>query len=238
MKKVLLIDSGSGGVNVLKECVRVCPYCDFLLYCDDLNLPYGSKTKEELTEITFENLEKIRKFFSFEIVVFACNTLTSVCIDECRKNFCDVVFIGVEPAVKSALKFFEEEEILVLATGATIKHNRLLQNSKFQLMEMKDLASKIDENIGELYKLKKVMEESLNNVMAKAVVLGCTHYSSIKDMLVSILPSKTPIFDSLEGVASRLKRVVGQGCFGFKVQIMTSGKGDALQRLLWKYFNE
>ena len=69
MKKVLLIDSGSGGVNILKECVKVCPYADYLLFCDTKNLPYGSKSKEELIEITFKNLDEIHKFFPYEIVI-------------------------------------------------------------------------------------------------------------------------------------------------------------------------
>ena len=71
MEKVLLIDSGSGGINILKECVKVAPYCDYLLYCDNKNLPYGNKTKEQLLQITFKNLENIYKFFKFKIVIFA-----------------------------------------------------------------------------------------------------------------------------------------------------------------------
>ena len=45
MKNVLLIDSGTGGVNVLKECFKVVPKCNYLLFCDTKNLPYGTKSK-------------------------------------------------------------------------------------------------------------------------------------------------------------------------------------------------
>ncbi len=238
MKKVLMIDSGTGGVNILKECVKVCPHCDFLLFCDNKNLPYGDKSKQELVDITLKNLEDIRKFFFFDVVVLACNTLTSTCIKECRERFKDVKFIGTEPAVKPAAKMFAEKDILVLATKATIENNQLLRNGNYQLLEMKDLASQIDENIDNLMCLKPILENSLHGVSAKAVVLGCTHYVSVKGILSSIFPSETVFFDSQNGVARRLKEVVGDDFPAFKVQIMTSKEGEMLQKLLWKYFND
>ena len=87
MKNVLLIDSGSGGINILKECVKVAPRCNFLLFCDAYNIPYGNKTKQELVSITEKNLNKINHFFKFDIVILACNTLTATVLDEMRKKF-------------------------------------------------------------------------------------------------------------------------------------------------------
>ena len=237
MEKVLLIDSGTGGVNILRECVCVCPHCDFLLFCDTKNLPYGNKSKEELVAITINNLEKIRQFFAFNVVVLACNTLTSTCIDECREKFKDVAFVGTEPAVKPALKYFKPQEILVLATAGTIEHNKLLKSANFQTMAMPELASQIDQNIDNLQVLKPVLEEKFANISAKAVVLGCTHYVSTKNILLSILPPKTLIFDSENGVARRLKQLVKNDESSYRVQIMTSSEDEMRQKLLWAYFN-
>lgn len=237
MKKVLLIDSGMGGLNILKECIKICPCCDYLYFCDNKNLPYGNKSKDELIDITIKNLATIQQFFNFDIVVLACNTLTSTCIDECRKRFADIKFVGTEPAVKPALKLYDPHDILVLATQSTIKNNKLLQRQPFQLMAMPNLASQIDENVDNLQVLVPELKETLKNVSAKAVVLGCTHYASIKDLLISILPPKTAIFDSSDGVARRLKQLVGEASNGFKVQIMTSNKTAMREKLLWVYFN-
>lgn len=237
MKKVLLIDSGTGGLNILKECVKVCPCCDFLLYCDNKNLPYGNKTKEELVDITIKNLEKIRKFFAFEIVILACNTLTSTCIDECRRIFSDIKFIGTEPAVKPATKMFDKKDILILATKATIENNKLLSREDFQTFPMPNLASLIDENLDDLSVLKPYLQNELKNIDAKAVVLGCTHYSAVKDFLREIFSKDCVIFDSAAGVAARLKSLVGECEEGFKMQILTSKDGDLLSKLVWKYFN-
>lgn len=237
MKKVLLIDSGTGGVNILKECVKVCPHCDFLLFCDTKNLPYGDKTKEELLSITQKNLVNIQKFFAFDIVIFACNTLTSTCIDECRKSFGNIEFIGTEPAVRPAQNFFSDEDILVLATKPTLENNKLLKGKNFKIMAMSELAKLIDENLDNLQVLEGYLRDKLKNLHAKAVVLGCTHYSAVKDTLLNIFPQNTPIFDSANGVARRLKEIVGDEYEGFKMQIMTSDDSEMLSKLVWKYFN-
>ena len=111
MKKVLLIDSGLGGANILARCLKEVPCCDYLLFCDNKNLPYGNKSKQDLLKITIDNLEKIRSFFDFDIVIFACNTLTATVIEECREIYRDTVFIGTEPAILPALRKFEEKDV-------------------------------------------------------------------------------------------------------------------------------
>lgn len=237
MKKVLLIDSGSGGINILKECIKICPHCDFLFFCDNKNLPYGEKSKQELLNITIKNLESISKFFDYEIVVFACNTLTSTCIAECRERFKNIKFVGTEPAVAMALKRFEAKDILVLGTKATIENNKLLQNNDLNLLSMSTLASLIDENLYDLSVLRPILLESLKNTSAKAVVLGCTHYVAVKNILKTILPQNTEIFDSANGVARRLRQFVNDGDVSFKMQIMASKEGVMRDKLLWYYFN-
>lgn len=237
MKKVLLIDSGSGGINILKECVKIVPYCDYLMFCDSLNLPYGNKSKEELIEITLKNLKNVYKFFKFDIVILACNTLTSTCISACREIFKDVIFIGTVPAIKPALLKFSPEEILVLGTKATIEHNILINKTKgLNLKIMPNLASDIDENLDNLQVLKSGLKEELSNYKVKAVVLGCTHYFALREMFQEILGDNVEIFDSANGVARRLQYFVGeQSNVGFQVQLMTSKDDDSLGRFWWFY---
>ena len=214
MKNVLLIDSGSGGVNILKECVRVCPFCNFLLFCDDKNLPYGSKSKEQLQQIAFENLKMIEKFFKFDIVVLACNTLSCTCLDRLREVFPQIVFVGTVPAVKPALEEFVAEDVLVLATETTLRHNALIRkNPSLQKLAMPWLASEIDAHIDELEMLRSHLEQELTDVLQqkrkpKAVVLGCTHYLAVKDILQNIFGGGVKFFDGANGVARRLKHFV------------------------------
>ncbi len=235
MKNVLLIDSGSGGINILKECLRVCPNGNFLMFCDNKNLPYGSKSNDFLIDETLRNLKEIRKSFEFDVVVIACNTLTSACIDSCRESFADVEFVGTVPAIKVALGRYREDEIVVLGTEVTIKYNKLI--SKFPNIRCKmmpDLATLIDEHLDDLSMIEGYLRAELGGLDAKALVLGCTHYVAVKDMIEEILPGVS-VFDSANGVARRLKSILGEECGGYSVKIVTS-QNDDMWAKLWHYF--
>ena len=236
MKNVLLIDSGSGGINILKECVKVCPYCNYLLFCDSANLPYGSKTKEELIAITTKNFDKIYSFFKFEIVILACNTLTATVIDEMREKYKNVVFIGTVPAIKPALNDFLEEDILVLATEATVKNNKLIKkHKKVRSLALNDLAPLIDDNLDNLDVLEPYLKENIEGDF-KAIVLGCTHYVAISQILVRIYPN-VKLFDSANGVARRLKSFIDDEKQEFQVQIFCD-KTENLGKFWFYYFKK
>ncbi len=238
MKKVLLIDSGSGGINVLKECIKVVDGCNFLLFCDDKNLPYGNKSVEELQDITIKNLKKIKLFFDFEICVLACNTLSCTCLDKLRQEFPSIVFIGTVPAVKPALEKYKPNEILVLATQVTIKHNVLInQNKGLILKPMSTLAENIDKNLDNLDNVKSIVFDELNSYQnkVKAVVLGCTHYFAIKPIIKEVL-GNVEIFDSANGVARRLKSFVDCHDGNYQLQIMTSDNTNMLGQFWYHYW--
>lgn len=236
MKNVLLIDSGSGGVNILKECVRVCPYSNYLLYCDHENLPYGEKSKSELLELTEKNLQKIHSFFKFDIVIFACNTLTATCIDEMRERYKDITFIGTVPAIKPALNEFEEKDILLIATKTTIKNNKLIdkyRDSKMKFKALNALASLIDEHLDELDMLRPYLKRQLSGNF-KALVLGCTHYTAVKNLIKQIKPN-IKVYDSANGVARRLLHFIQDKTFGYQAQIFC--EDSELRAKFWAYFN-
>ena len=236
MKNVLLIDSGSGGVNILKECVRVCPYCNYLLYCDHENLPYGKKSKAELIAITEKNLRKIFSFFKFEIVIFACNTLTATCIDEMRERYKDITFIGTVPAIKPALNEFEEKDILLIATKTTIKNNKLIgkyRDSKMKFKALNALAPLIDEHLDELDMLCPYLKWQLSGNF-KALVLGCTHYTAVEKIIKEIKPN-IKVYDSANGVARRLLHFIQDRTFGYQAQIFC--EDSELRAKFWAYFN-
>lgn len=236
MKNVLLIDSGSGGVNILKECVKVCPYSNYLLYCDHENLPYGEKSKSELLELTEKNLQKIHSFFKFDIVIFACNTLTATVIDEMREKYKNITFIGTVPAIKPALNEFKEKDILLIATKTTIKNNKLIgkyRNSEIKFKALSRLAPLIDEHLDELDLIYPYLKRQLSGDF-KALVLGCTHYKAVEDVIKQIYPN-IKIFDSANGVARRLLSFIQDRTFGYQVQIYC--ENSELRAKFWWYYN-
>lgn len=236
MKNVLLIDSGSGGINILKECVEIAPRCNFLLFCDAYNIPYGNKTKQELVSITEKNLNKIYQFFKFDIVILACNTLTATVLDVMREKFPKTIFIGTVPAIKPAILENKEKDILLIATEATIKNNKLIkkyQNSEITFLSLNDLAVLIDENLDNLDVIKPYLKDNIDERFG-AIVLGCTHYRAIIPQIIKLFPDMK-IYDSANGVARRLLSFVqDEPVDNFQVQIFCE-KVDMLGKLWWYY---
>ena len=217
MKKVLVIDSGSGGINVLAKCIKKGCSGNYLFYADTKNAPYGDKSNKELRKILCEIMSCVRPFFHFDIVLLACNTLTTSTIDYMRKKFNNIIFIGTVPAVKPAFEKYERKDVLLMAT------NRTLENLNEKGLCVPNLPSLIDENILSFENLRSYLFENLGEYRdKKAIVLGCTHYVAVKNIIQEIMP-KAEIFDSAEGVAKRVKLFCGEG--DYQVQFMVS-KGE------------
>lgn len=205
MKKILFVDSGSGGVNVLAHCTKNKLEGEYLYFADTLFAPYGNKSKEQLEQRIDEILKSVKKFFDFDIVVFACNTLTTSAIDFVRKKHNKTIFVGVVPATKPAFQKYKKEDVLFMAT------RRTLDNLHLEGVEVKDLPKLVDDNLLTIENLEGYLKESLEkHKNKKAVVLGCTHYLAVKNIIQNILP-RAEIFDSNEGVKNRLKTFVGEG---------------------------
>lgn len=233
MKKVLIIDSGSGGVNILAKCVKACPSNNYLLFLDQKNLPYGEKTKQKLKEIATQIIKSIDSFFNPEIVIIGCNTLTCTTINFLRKTFKDKIFIGSEPAIKPALKKYKKDDVLVLATSVTIKYNRLLKDKKDICLSPKDLPKVIDENLFNRVEIENYLTHNITLKNKKCVVLGCTHFEGIKSEIKNIF-GEIDFFESGEAIANRLKSFCDEDK-SYLVQFMTSKNPENLG-VFYEYF--
>ena len=96
-------DSGVGGISVLKEAVKLLPKENYIYIGDSLNAPYGVKTPEEVRKLTFNMVDKLISM-NVKAIVVACNTATSIAIDELRRIYKEIPIIGIEPALKPAVE--------------------------------------------------------------------------------------------------------------------------------------
>ena len=237
MKKVLLVDSGSGGLNVLHNCINSVKGCDFLLFCDNKNLPYGNKSKQELLDMTEHNLRVIKSFFDFDVVVFACCTLTACCLKECEAIFPDVKFVGAVPPIVKAVEKYGQDKVVVLATENTIKHSEVFANyPNVKKIAMAHLAEQIDCNLNCLEVLKDCFVDENLQMKDCAVVLGCTHYNAVKDLIARRF-CPVEVFDVCEEVANALKTEEGDSSQNGQMQIVTS-QNDGFLAKLWQRLKE
>lgn len=210
--KIGVFDSGIGGLTVLEHLKQVLPKEDFIFYADSLHNPYGEKTDDDLYNIT-SNIVDFLIDKGCRIIVIACNTATTRCISYLRSKYPDIVFIGTEPAVKVACDG-NYKKILVMATPATIQSERLQllihDNQKelnsFYLVPCYGLANAIENN--EVEKQEEILTKIYNEYKdyeIEAIVLGCTHYPLIKDLIAKYFPNAV-LLDGGLGVANETKR--------------------------------
>ena len=97
------IDSGLGGLSVLKEAIKIMPHEDFIYYGDSLNAPYGTKSVDEIRDLTFAIVDKLLKL-GIKGLAVACNTATSAAVRQLRIMYPDLTIVGIEPAIKPAVE--------------------------------------------------------------------------------------------------------------------------------------
>jgi len=211
MGKILIIDSGIGGVSTLGEILMVLPFEEYIYFADKAFMPYGDKD----AVVIRQRMEAICQYFfereEIKAVVIACNTATACGIEYLRKRFLGrAIFVGVEPAIKPAVEGLSGGKVLVLVTPSTAVQPKFLALlNKYKdcviLAPMPDLASLIENNIHDLNKISKKIENTLTPFKGqgiKSVVLGCTHYCFAGDIIARFLNAKT--FDGNHGTAMQL----------------------------------
>ncbi|HEY8419561.1 MAG TPA: glutamate racemase [Clostridia bacterium] len=211
-----VFDSGAGGITVLKTCAQVLPNENFLYYGDTKNSPYGNLSDQQITELTFCAVDKLISK-GVKAVVIACNTATAAAINALRAKHNDLDIIGIEPAIKPAcLK--TDGKVLVLLTQAAARQDKfrsLIQRcglEKIIVCPLKDLAQKIEHNIDDFNKLRPYIFNILRdyqNSDIKAVVLGCTHYIFVRDLIAQVFPNAV-LYDGNTGVANRIKDLLSK----------------------------
>ncbi len=204
---VAVFDSGIGGLNLLKECVLHLPTVDFYYLADNFNVPYGAKKKEEIFSLVKSKLD-IAANEGISAAVIACNTATANCIEELREIY-PFPIVGIQPAVKPAVQLGGKCLVLVTAaTAASLSFNRLLSrfdNKNIIVHQCVGLADYIEENLFNLG--EELPKELLPDVKADSVVLGCTHYVYIKDIVQKRY--NCPVFDGIAGTADHLREILG-----------------------------
>ena len=211
MKKVIgVFDSGLGGLSILKELINIMPNEDIIFYEDSINNPYGQKSEVELLKIVSNVVEFLLKKGA-KIIVIACNTATTSCMKKLREMYPDVIFVGTVPAIKVAYDN-NYKNTLILSTPYTRTSKRVEELIDNYHRENQKITNISGENLAHLIEIDKKDEirDLLHRVLddyrdeADSLVLGCTHYSLIKDEINEVLPN-TVLLDGCLGVAREVK---------------------------------
>lgn len=210
-----VFDSGVGGISVLRELVRIMPNENYLYLGDSKHAPYGTKTLEEVRELTIGNVQALLERGAKSIVV-ACNTATSAAVAVLRKMYPDLPLVGIEPAIKPAVLTYPHQKILVMATPMTL-HQEKFQKLMHQYEEMAQIiplpcpglmefVERGDLDGEDLHKYLTELLWSVKEEKIAAIVLGCTHYPFARDMIAKVAGENVAILDGGNGTAREMRR--------------------------------
>lgn len=206
---VAVIDSGVGGISVLKALYDVLPNENYIYFGDSANAPYGERSCEQVREITSVHVSNLIERGAKAIVI-ACNTATSAAASYLRSKYPDVPIIGMEPAVKPAVKNGNHPTVLVMATALTLREKKFHSlasayenDADFIFVPCHGLVEMIEQGIIEGEELRELIRGLLKPYVGRAdsIVLGCTHYAHVKEVIADIAGRNAKIYDGAVGTA-------------------------------------
>lgn len=203
------LDSGIGGVTVMREAQKLLPNENYVFFSDSANNPYGDKTDEEIIDRCFEITKLLVETKGCKAVVLACNTASAKAVNALREGYPDTPIFAIEPAYKMVHDNNPDGFTIVMATRGTVnseKFRRLYYkyyNHKTVLLSCVGLADLIEQDRQD--DLKEYLEKTLSPYSGKTqnVVLGCTHYPLAKEQIRNVL-GDVKFFDGSYGISKRL----------------------------------
>ncbi|MGU3398747.1 glutamate racemase [Brucellaceae bacterium D45D] len=216
-RPVLVFDSGIGGLTVLREARVLMPDRRFVYVADDAGFPYGGWEEEALRNRIVALFGQLIATHDPQIAVIACNTASTLVLDDLRRAYPSVPFVGTVPAIKPAAERTSSGLVSVLATPGTVKRaytRDLIQSFATQchvrLVGADRLAAIAEMHIrGETIDEALVAEQIAPCFVEKdgrrtdIVVLACTHYPFLANVLRRLAPWPVDWLDPAEAIARR-----------------------------------
>lgn len=211
--KIGIFDSGIGGEAVAMAFSAALPSAQIITVNDRANLPYGSRTHEEIQKLTEAAIQPLLAK-SCDVIVIACNTATAASIDILRERYPKQLFIGLEPMIKPAVEVSKSGIIAVCATPATLASQRyqmLKQQYAKDIFviepDCRNWASMIEHEQIDEYILKNTIDDICEQG-ADAIVLACTHYHWISDLITKIVAGRATVLEPSEAIAERVSKLL------------------------------
>jgi glutamate racemase len=212
-----IFDSGIGGLTVLKEILSALPGEGTIYLGDTARVPYGIRSAETVTRYSFENT-KFLVSKGIKMLVVACNTVSSVSLDAIKDSLSLPVIGVIEPGAKAAVTATRNGKIGVIGTDATIRSSAYAKAIRAldESIEVTGLACPlfvplVEEGWTEGVITELTAERYLKYLAGRGIdtlVLGCTHYPLLKDVLTKVMGGEVTLIDSAIETAREVRRTL------------------------------
>jgi glutamate racemase len=209
-----IFDSGFGGVSVLREIASLAPSENLLYFGDNANAPYGGLDEERIKTLTLASVDRMLEH-GVKALVVACNTATSAAIESIRAQV-SLPVIGMEPALKPAVEMRSRGKVLVLATAATLRQQKLhtligrLGDPDYLVpLPCPGLVEMVERGVtsgAELDAFLNRLFAPVRELDIQVVVLGCTHYVFARRAIEHSFSPHPLVVDGNHGTAANVLR--------------------------------
>ncbi len=221
--RILVFDSGLGGLSVYAELRKARPDAQYLYLADDAVFPYGSLSEGVLVARVMALMDEHIAQFKPDLVVIACNTASTLVLPPLRARFY-LPFVGTVPAIKPAARLTRSGCFSVLATPATVMrdytHDLIRAHAadcKVTLVGAKRLATLAEAHLrGEPVSDEEIAREIRPafvedaNGRTDVIVLACTHYPLLLEALKNVAPWEVTWIDPAEAIARQAANLLHQ----------------------------
>jgi glutamate racemase len=236
--RVGVFDSGVGGLSVLRALRRELPEAALLYVADSGHAPYGEKSEAFVVGRSQHIAHFLVNEQGCDMLVVACNTATAAAVHALRAAYPELPIVGIEPGVKPAVARTRNGRIGVMATEGTLKSQKFSQlveqhrqGKHIVAQACPGLASAIetgDLSSPAVHALVRQHCAPLIEAGVDTVVLGCTHYPFVADLVAQVMGADVDIVDTSDAVARQAARLAQQckapdGLAQATVQLWSSG---------------
>ncbi|MDM3870161.1 glutamate racemase [Porticoccus sp. W117] len=218
--KILVFDSGVGGLSILAELRHTLPKCQLVFACDNAAFPYGTKPEINLIERVEMALSALIHRLDPDIIVVACNSASTLVLPRIRANFQRPI-VGVVPAIKPAAMLSTSKCIGLLATPGTVQrpytqkliddfasHCQVVAVGSAELVELAE--QKLRGETPDNNALKTILAPFLAEPRLDTIVLACTHFPLLREELSKAAERHIKWVDSGAAIARRVLSLLGQ----------------------------
>ena len=208
-----VFDSGIGGLTVLKAMRSALPNESFLYFGDTARVPYGDKSQSTILRYSRENSSYLIEQ-GIELLVIACNTATAYALETLQEELPIPVIGVIEPGAKKAARTTRNQKIAVIGTKGTIRcqaYQKALQthapNASVHSLACPIFVPLIEEQLQNHPATRLLVQEALQPLKEEQIdtlLLGCTHYPLLTNLIQEIMGPNVTLVDSATSIAEEV----------------------------------
>ncbi|MCC5890307.1 MAG: glutamate racemase [Alkalibacterium sp.] len=248
-----LLDSGIGGLTVLKEARKLLPNESFIYIGDNARNPYGPRSAEEIRRYTLELVQFLMNR-QVKMVVIACNTATAVVLDELKGSLPIPVLGVILSGSMEAVRHTKTKEVGLLATQSTVdssyynqKMSEMDKSVRVTSLACPEFVDLVETNQYKSEEAEAIVQAKLSPLKEKnvdALILGCTHFPLLSPFIKKEMGQKVRLIDSGALTAEQIGQVLEENQMAaaknspVKTEIYTTGDAQLFRAIAGEWMED